>query len=171
MRKLRILQTGATYHVASKIDHNAMALKDPNIKQMFLDMVKAAKKKFPFELWNFTILDNHIHFLIKPADGVSLSKIMQWLKCNFAKKWNKVHKTTGHLWGERFFSRIIKNEKDFKGVITYIDDNPVDAGLVQNAASWKFGGLSHWLDGIQGVVDNWLMSEFMFTASPLFVMG
>jgi putative transposase len=94
---------------------------------------------------------------------------MQWLKCNFAKKWNKVHNITGHVWGERFFSRIIKNTKEFINVITYIDENPVDAGLVQNAVNWAFGGLSHWLNGIQGVVDDWLKSEFMFTVSPPFI--
>jgi REP element-mobilizing transposase RayT len=80
-----------------------MALKDPDIKRAFLALVVLAKKKFPVKLWNFTIMDNHIQFLIKPEDGVSLSKIMQWLKCNFAKMWNKAHNTKGHLWGDRFF--------------------------------------------------------------------
>jgi putative transposase len=156
MRKLRILRTGATYHVASKIDHEAMALKDPNIKRMFLDMVKAAKEKFPFELWTFTIMDNHIHFLIKPAPGVSLSKIMQWIKGNFAKKWNRENNTKGHLWGERFFSRIIESEEGFEIVSRYIDENPVKANLVKEAGEWQWGGLFHRLRGILGVVDDLL---------------
>jgi putative transposase len=162
MRKLRNLQPGATYHVASKIDHGAMALKDPAIKRVFLDMVVIAKTKFPFQLWNFTILDNHIHFLIKPGPGVSLSKIMQWLKCNFAKKWNKIHHTTGHLWGDRFFSRIINNAKDFIEVNDYIDGNPVEAGLVPDATMWPFGGLFHRLRGIREILDD-LQDEFPLT--------
>jgi putative transposase len=163
MRKLRNLQPGATYHVASKIDHGAMALKDPGIKRAFLNMVVAAKTKFPFQLWNFTVLDNHIHFLIKPGPGVSLSKIMQWLKCNFAKKWNKAHGTYGHLWGDRFFSRIIENEKDFNNVNDYIDGNAVKAGLVDAATRWLFGGLFHRLNGIQGLIDTLWGNGFSFT--------
>jgi REP element-mobilizing transposase RayT len=139
-----------------------MALKAPDIKRLFLNMVVIAKTKFPFELWNFTILDSHIHFLIKPGPGVSLSKIMQWLKCNFAKKWNKIQHTTGHLWGDRFFSRIIRNEADFQNVSTYIDDNPVKAGLVMNAAMWPFGGLSHRLRGIRELLDPLWGSRFSF---------
>ncbi|MDR3304050.1 MAG: transposase [Treponema sp.] len=154
MRPPRILQKGATYHVASRIDHGAFALGDDDVKRIFLAMVILAKKKFLFKLWNFSIMDNHIHFLIKPADGVSLSKIMQWLKCNFAKKWNKAHGTTGHLWGERFFSRIIEDAADFKQTSAYIDKNPVDAGLVKNAVSWKFCGLSYWINGMRELVDD-----------------
>jgi putative transposase len=170
MRKLRNLQPGATYHVASKIDHDAMALKAPDVKRMFLDMVILAKKKFSFQLWNFTILDNHIHFLIRPAEGVSLSKIMQWLKCNFAKKWNKKHHTTGHLWGERFFSRIIKNEQDFNNVMAYIDSNPVSAGLAPHVVSWEFGGLSYWLDK-SPLIDDPLVGLGYFAMSPAEVPG
>ncbi|MDR3303697.1 MAG: transposase [Treponema sp.] len=149
------------------MDHGDKALKDADIKRMFLDMVKAAKKKFPFKLWNFTIMDNHIHFLIRPADGVSLSKIMQWLKCNFAKKWNKVHGRTGHVWGERFFSRVIKDEKDLQDVSTYINKNPVDAGLVKNAMSWKFGGLSHWINGIHDIIDDFWEAIQYLRANPV----
>ncbi|MDR0569109.1 MAG: transposase, partial [Spirochaetaceae bacterium] len=113
MRSLRILVEGSTYHVTSKIDHDDPALLESAFKQGFLDFVAKAKKRFSFKLWNFTVMNNHIHFLVKPGPGESLSKIMQWIKCRFARWWNKKHNTKGHLWGERFFSRIIKDEKDF----------------------------------------------------------
>ncbi|MDR3333350.1 MAG: transposase [Treponema sp.] len=168
MRKLRVLQNGATYHVSSKIDHDAMALKDVEVKRAFLDLVEIAKKKFSFKLWNFTVMDNHIHFLIKPGEEVSLSKIMQWIKCNFAKKWNKAHNTKGHLWGERFFSRIIKDEQDFERVSEYIDKNPVKAKLVKESKDWNFGGLFHRIRGIIGLIDELLDGEPLFTVVPPF---
>jgi putative transposase len=165
MRLLRILQDGATYHVSSKIDHDAMALKDAEIKGVFLDLLEKAKKKFEFELLNFTVMDNHVHFLIKPGDGVSLSKIMQWIKCNFAKKWNRMHGTRGHLWGERFHSRIIQDERDFAETSAYIDNNPVKAGLVKEAGDWRFGGLYHRIRGIIGLVDGLLAGGLSFPAN------
>jgi putative transposase len=81
---------------------------------------------------------------------------MQWLKCNFAKLWNKAHNTKGHLWGDRFFSRIIEDEGDLEGVSAYIDRNPVKAKLVWIETSWAFGGLSYWLRGIPGLIDEYL---------------
>jgi putative transposase len=130
-----------------------MALESEEVKRMFLDFVEKAKEKFGFKLWNFTVMDNHIHFLIKPDKGASLSAIMQWLKCNFAKKWNKMHDTKGFLWGERFFSRIIRDEDDLAKTSDYIDGNPVEAQLVDHAGSWKFGGLFHRLQRIIGLID------------------
>jgi putative transposase len=165
MRSLRVLQDNATYHVTSQIDHGAMALAGAEVKNMFLDFIEKAKKKFGFKLWNFTVMDNHIHFLIKPGKSGSLSKIMQWLKCNFAKKWNKEHNTKGHVWGERFFSRIIRDEQDFTRTSGYIDENPVKANLTKEAKDWIFGGLFHKLRRIVGLVDEVTDSELFFSVN------
>jgi putative transposase len=168
MRSLRKLVEGATYHVTSKIDHDDPALRADAFKQGFLDFVAKAKKRFSFKLWNFTVMDNHIHFLIKPGPGESLSKIMQWLKCRFARWWNKMHNTKGHLWGERFFSRIIKGEKDFAKVSEYIDENPVKAGLAKKPEHWRFGGLFRRLRRIFGLIDQMTDTDALFPgiASP-----
>ncbi|MDR0785473.1 MAG: transposase, partial [Treponema sp.] len=141
MRSLRILVYGATYHVTSAIDHGDMYLLDPLFKTLFLFFVEKAKRKFHFQLWDFCIMGNHIHFLIKPGKDANLSEIMQWIKCNFAKAWNKAHGRKGHVWGERFYSRIISGTTDFLQTRDYIMENPVKAGLVERAVEWMFGSL------------------------------
>jgi putative transposase len=147
MRSLRILRERATYHVTSEINRGEMGLYAAQFKILFLSFVKKAKTRFRFRLWDFCIMDNHIHFLIEPGPGISLSEIMQWLKCNFAKAWNKAHGVKGHLWGERFYSRIIRKDDDFSRVREYIAENPVKAGLVERAVDWVFGSLYHRLHG------------------------
>ncbi|MDR0644693.1 MAG: transposase [Treponema sp.] len=154
MRSLRILRDGATYHVTSKIDHNDMSLLEPQFKRLFLSFVAKAKRRFNFRLWDFCIMGNHIHFLIKPGKEATLSVIMQWLKCNFAKAWNKAHNRTGHVWGERFYSRIIRGVTEFLRVRTYIEENPVKAGLVERAVEWVFGSLYHRLHGLSELLDE-----------------
>jgi putative transposase len=166
MRKKRgILLAYVIYHVCSQVNRGAMELGEEEIKLLFLDFVERAKKKFGFKLWNFTVMDNHIHFLIQPDEGVSLSKIMQWIKCNFAKKWNKMHNTKGHFWGERFFSRVIEDEGDFERTSAYIDENPVKANLVKAAEDWRFGGLFYRLRGLFGLIDELLGGNLFFPAN------
>jgi REP element-mobilizing transposase RayT len=120
-----------------------MYLLDPRFKKLFLSFVKKAKRKFRFNLWDFCIMGNHIHFSIQPGKDGTLSEIMQWIKCNFAKAWNKAHNRKRHVWEERFYSRIIKRITDFLRVREYIAENPVKAGLVEQAAEWIFGSLYH----------------------------
>jgi putative transposase len=74
----------------------------------------------------------------------------------------------GHLWGERFFSRIIEDAEDFEHVSAYIDRNPVKAKLVWQETDWEFGGLSYWLRGIRGLIDECLWTGF-FAPRPIAV--
>jgi putative transposase len=164
MRKTRILLEGATYHTTSEINHGDMNLKHREIKILFLAVVKAAKAKYDFTISNFSIMDNHIHFLITPGKNQSLSKIMQWIKGAFAKKWNKIHQTKGHLWGERFYSRIIEHEEDLQRVSRYIDENPVQAGMVQKAEAWEFSGIYHRIQGIWEILTR--KEEAMIACYP-----
>jgi putative transposase len=72
---------------------------------------------------------------------------MQWIKGNFTKAWNKAHGIKGHLWGERFFSRIVEGIADFLRVKEYIANNPVKAGLVERAVDWVFGSVYQRMHG------------------------
>jgi putative transposase len=57
-------------------------------------------------------MPTHIHLLITPASGTSLSRIMQWIKTHSAKRWNSIHGSTDHLWGSRYFARAVKDLGD-----------------------------------------------------------
>ncbi|MDR0636004.1 MAG: transposase [Treponema sp.] len=143
MRKPREREDNVIYDVSSEINRGAADLQSPEMKTKFLVFVKKAQQKYSFELLNFCITDNYIHLIIKPASGQSISRIMQWIKGNFAKYWNKEHNTKGHLWGERFFSKIIRNVSQFWDSIKYIDERPVEAKLAAKAEDWEFCGLYH----------------------------
>jgi putative transposase len=77
------------------------------MKELFRVVLLEAKKKFRFHLHNFCILGNHFHLIIQPQARANLSAIMQWIMSVFAQRWNRHHGLRGHVWGERFFSRII----------------------------------------------------------------
>jgi len=153
MRRNRKLQEGAEYHVTARINRGEKIFLVREDRDLFMDILRRAKKKFVFTLKNFCIMGNHIHLLIKPGPGVSLSKIMQWILGVFAQLWNKKHNLSGHVWGDRFFSRIILGILDFLRVFLYIDYNPVIAGLVIQPEQWEYGGLWHHKKGLTEITD------------------
>jgi putative transposase len=163
MRKNRQLQEGAEYHVTARINRGERIFLAREDRELFMSILKRAKKKYNFSIKNFCIMGNHIHLLIKPGSGESLSKIMQWLLGVFAQTWNKKHGLSGHLWGDRFFSRIILGILDFLKVFGYIDNNPVSIGLVEIPEQWEYGGLWHHKKGLMdivGPVDQAVMGYF-----------
>ena len=153
MRRRRMLQDGAEYHVSARANRGEMILSSEDDKKLLLAVIKRAKKRYCFQVKNFCIMNNHLHLLIKPGKDESLSRIMQWILSVFAMLWNRKHNLTGHVWGERFFSRIIAGTIDFLRTFFYIDENPVYAQLVEQPWKWEFGGLWHHHKGITDVTD------------------
>ena len=147
-----MLKEGADYHVTARVNRGEKIFLVREDRDLFTDILKRAKKKFNFSIKNFCIMGNHIHLLIRPGPGESLSKIMQWLLSVFAQRWNKKYGLSGHLWGDRFFSRIISGILDFLKVFFYIDYNPVIAGMVEHPEQWHYGGLWHHKKGLTDIM-------------------
>lgn len=147
MRKPRIKRPGATYHVTSRFNNRFKGFKNPAMKDLFLEVIHQAHEIFSFQLFAFTIMDNHFHLIIKPLGDEDLSKIIGWIKGVFAIRWNDARNWSGHVWGERFYSRIIEDEEEMAAIFRYIGDNPVNAGMVKKPEEWKYSGIWHYRTG------------------------
>jgi hypothetical protein len=66
--------------------------------------------RFDFEIRGLCLKDAWLVFYIKPANGFQLPRIMQWLKQTFAVRYNLLNGWTGHIWGDRYQSRIMEDE-------------------------------------------------------------
>jgi len=160
MRKPRELRDGACYHVTARVNRREMILDSAAMKELFLSAVKRAKAKYDFRLDNFCIMGNHFHFVIRPGEGESLSAIMRWILSVFAMAFNRRMGLSGHVWGARFFSRIIPSLGDLLLTFEYIDGNPERAGLVDDRREWPWGGLWHNKVGRRDLVEPpppWLL--------------
>jgi len=141
MRKPRYLINNAEYHVTARINRGEFALETREIKELFLHTVKRAKGKYFFRLKCFVIMDNHIHLLISPGTGENLSKIMQWILSVFAIHYNKYFNLKGHVWYDRFKSKIIENFQQLLATFRYISNNPVKAKMTENPEEYLYGSL------------------------------
>ena len=153
MRKKREFTEGAFYHVTSRTNDKIRVFENKLGRKIMLMILQDAKDKFRFTLANFCVMPTHIHLLIQPGEGTNLSMIMQWIKTNSAKRWNGIHGSKDHLWGNRYFARAIRNPQEFEFVMNYIDQNPVTVGLAPTPADWKASGAYYKARGIQGLVD------------------
>jgi putative transposase len=153
MRQKRIIIEGAAYHVTSRTNGKFPAFESSLGRKIMLITLENAKEKYGFRLHNFCIMPTHIHLLITPNSGTDLSRIMQWIKTHSAKRWNCINNSKDHLWGERFFARQINTLNDYFVVQNYIDQNPVNAGLVSNAQDWEACGAYYIANGISGFIE------------------
>ncbi len=154
MRKRRELKDGASYHVYALINRKEYLLQEIFIKKMFMIILKRAKKKYSFQIGNYCIMDSHIHFILKPLNGESLSAIMQWILGVFAQKYNKSFNLHGHVWYDRFKSKIIIDFRQYLHTFVYITNNPVKAGMVGSPVDYRFSGINDIQKGIPGIMER-----------------
>jgi len=153
MQKKREFIEGAFYHVTSRTNDKIRIFDNRLGQKVMLLTLQDAKEKYRFRLANFCIMPTHIHLLIKPEEGETLSTIMHWIKIHSAKRWNCIHGSTDHVWGQRYFSRPVKDLYDYFSVFQYIDKNPVKSGLVQYSQDWRSSGAYYIANNINGLVD------------------
>ena len=139
--------------MVARANRKEMILDSSGNKALFLAVLARAKKRYVFSIEHFCLMGNHFHLIIKPAKHVSLSRLMQWVMSVFAQSYNRIYNLTGHVWGERFFSRVIRSLREYAALVDYIDKNPVKAGFVCHPLDWVFGGLYFRRKGWGNLID------------------
>ena len=91
---------------------------------------------------SWVVMPNHVHLLLKPLEGHSLSEIMKTIKSVSARKINEELSRTGSIWQPDYFDRYIRDADHFQKAIRYIENNPVKAGLCSTPYEWKFTSAS-----------------------------
>ncbi len=114
-----------------------------------LEIIKTEIHRFDndlYELITYCVMSNHVHILINTglqlesiendeeleARYKPLDEIMKRIKGPSAWYANKHITRSGQFWERESYDIYIRNEKMLNNVISYILENPVKAGLVQN---------------------------------------
>jgi hypothetical protein len=103
--------------------------------------------------------------MIIDANGSDISKVMHSINFAYAQYYNAVHKRHGHLFQDRFKSKIITDERYLLTLSAYIHKNPTDILKYQNCPEkYEFSSLSIYLglkrDPYGLVDDGFIMSMF-----------
>ncbi|MGA3238844.1 MAG: transposase [Bryobacteraceae bacterium] len=87
-----------------------------------------------YELHAFVVMPNHVHLLATPA--VELQKLTRSLKGITSKRANAMLGLTGSsFWQEESYDHLVR-AVEFEKIRAYIEDNPVRAGLAQDAVEF-----------------------------------
>ncbi len=141
------------YHVIARANRGEFIFERDETKELFLIVLKEARKRFSFRVKNFCIMGNHVHLLIYPAYDESLSKIMQWILSVFAIRFNHRFHLKGHVWYDRFRSVLIASLRQFVAAFEYITQNPVKAMIVTRPEDYRYSGVCHIRDGDGSILD------------------
>jgi REP element-mobilizing transposase RayT len=110
MRSLRLLKQGVWYQIRTRINNREPLFRRYTALTLFARVFRETKLRFVFEIRALCLEDDWLTFYIRPAEGLELPAIMKWLKQVFAQRYNRLEGRIGHIWGDRYGSRILEGE-------------------------------------------------------------
>ena len=143
-RAPRIQEAGYVHHVVCRGNDRQPLFNSKKDFQTYLEFLEEARKQYPLNVYNFCLMDNHLHLLVEPKEEGAMSKVMEMVSKAYAKYFNKTYNRVGHLFQGRFKSFLIQSERYFFACSRYIDLNPVKANIADDPKNYTWSGHS-WL--------------------------
>lgn len=136
-RPLRLCFEGARYHVISRGTADAALYTDElDREHFFIDLARVVER-YGWLCHAYCLMTSHYHLAIEtPRANLPLG--MRQLNGNHASRFNERHDRHGHLFGERYRSILIEDERYLLSVCRYIVLNPVRAGICGHPAEWPW---------------------------------
>jgi hypothetical protein len=110
MRQLRVLGQNVWYEVRTGINNREPLFRRASALALFSKVFREAGLRFVFGVRDLRLEDDWLRFYIKPENGLELPEIMKWMKQVFAQRYNAMTGRIGHIWGDRYWSRILEGE-------------------------------------------------------------
>lgn len=147
MSKLKhYLKIGDVYYVTSVTMRRQRLFRNRRTCFLLLSNIAYHRYMLDFSLIGYVIMPDHFHLILQPQNRYfSLDKIMNFIKGNFARKYNQLNKVSGHVWQKGYYETVLRTERDLFNRLNYTHNNPVRKGLVEKAEDYEFSSARQYL--------------------------
>jgi REP element-mobilizing transposase RayT len=97
---------------------------DNDDKDKFLYYVEKYQKKLAFKVYAYCLMTTHAHLIID-ANGADISQVMHDINQSYAEYFNLRHHRHGHVFQDRFKSKVVNSDEYLVTLSAYIHNNPM----------------------------------------------
>jgi len=95
-----------------------------------------------YKLHAFVLMPDHLHVLLTPGETTTVEKAMQMIKGGSAHTMGLERPQKFPVWHSGFHDRWMRDAEEYQGSKRYIEQNPVEAKLVENAHDYALSSAS-----------------------------
>ena len=140
-RKPRQRSSIGIYHIMLRGADRRIIFADEEDCYHFMKALQSIKNKTGFSLYAYCLMSNHAHLLLREGSE-SLGDVFRRLGSSYVYYYNRKYELRGHLFQDRFRSEEIEDDAYFLDVLRYIWQNPLKAGLCNDAMEYPWLGCS-----------------------------
>jgi REP element-mobilizing transposase RayT len=138
-RPPRIQLANGIYHVTGRGNRRGVIFLDDDDRRAFLDILRPVETRLAWVRHASCLLTNHFHLVVETPEP-SISQGMQRLLGTYGREFNDRMGFDGHVFQGRFGTVLVESERQYEETCRYVFNNPVDAGLVDDARDWPWSG-------------------------------
>ncbi len=131
------IQTSYFHIITQGINKSYIFDKKEDI-EYYIELMKRVAKKENVDILAYCIMNNHTHMLLQTDNIENLSKYMHKINTQYAQYYNNKHKRVGYVFRDRYKSEGIYSEEQLCNCINYIHNNPVKAGICNQAKEYPY---------------------------------
>jgi putative transposase len=144
-RPRRTTPPGVIFHVLNRGSRKGPLFETDGDYHAFEALLVEGVGRFDVQLFAYSQMPNHWHFVVMPLESRALSHFMHWLETTHARGW-RVHTGTsgqGAVYQDRFKAIPVESGRHLLWVIRYVERNACRASLVDRAEDWRWCSLWH----------------------------
>ena len=127
------------YHVTNRGVARCEIFHDEVDRRLFLARLGRLANELGWSCSLYCLMTTHFHLLV----ATSLERLsfgMHRLEGPYAQRFNAKYARVGHLFQERFYVKVVRDDRHYANTHEYIRNNPVRAGLCAAAEDWPWTG-------------------------------
>jgi putative transposase len=133
----QILSSSRTFFVTTKTSMGGALLQSERNAMLFIDVLRSYVKARKFQVHDFVVMPDHVHFLITIEGEMSIEKAVQFIKGGFSFRLRKETGYAGEVWQRGFSETRVNDPQSYENRREYIAQNPVIAGLVDSPEEYS----------------------------------
>lgn len=142
MRKLKtsiLYQKRKFYHIYNRGNRKNKIFINEKDYHHFISIIRRYEKMFDVIIFSYCLMPNHYHLILKLGDSkTDITRFMHRCMTSYSMYFNRKYGFVGPLCQGNFEARIVESNVDFLGLIDYLKNNPVEAGLVSGEGKYKW---------------------------------
>jgi putative transposase len=133
----RVVAQGLPHHVTQRGNARQQVFYCAEDYALYKDLLWRYASRSGVALWAYCLMPNHIHLICVPENGQSLASTLSRTHADYARHFNIVGRSCGHVWQARYFSCPVEGVHCWQAM-AYVERNPVRAGLATEAADYRW---------------------------------
>jgi len=136
-RLARIVIPHAAHHVTQRGNRRLPVFFSDDDRHAYLSLLAEFARSSRTRCLAWCLMDNHVHLILVPQDADGLRSMLGEAHRRYTRAINFREGWRGHLFQARFASYPM-DDAHLMVAVRYVEQNPVAAGLVADAADWRW---------------------------------